>query len=202
MPFWLTVLVYLLFYYCVLLAVGLISDSTGWHATAIIVGNISVNFLIPFLLSLPSVSGHRQGADGGLDRRHRRDRGGRDRVPALLALGLACLPPIAHRGLRVEEHIMSTHDRLHALDAVRAFALLLGVVFHAGFSFIPGMIPGIWAINDNSPSVAISVLLFVVAHLPDVAVLLRRRLLRADAVPAQRRPRLLDEPAQAHPACR
>ena len=55
---------------------------------------------------------------------------------------------------------MSTSDRLHALDAVRAFALLLGVVFHAGFSFIPGLIPGIWAFNDSSPSVAISVLLF------------------------------------------
>ncbi len=37
---------------------------------------------------------------------------------------------------------MSTHDRLHALDAVRAFALLLGVVFHAGFSFLPGLPPG------------------------------------------------------------
>ena len=55
---------------------------------------------------------------------------------------------------------MSGTDRLHALDAVRAFALLLGVVFHAGFSFIPGMIPGIWAIVDSSPSTAISVLLF------------------------------------------
>jgi peptidoglycan/LPS O-acetylase OafA/YrhL len=55
---------------------------------------------------------------------------------------------------------MSTNDRLHALDAVRAFALLLGVVFHAGFSFIPGMIPGIWAINDTSPSETISVVLF------------------------------------------
>jgi peptidoglycan/LPS O-acetylase OafA/YrhL len=55
---------------------------------------------------------------------------------------------------------MSGTDRLHALDAVRAFALLLGVVFHAGFSFIPGMIPGVWAIVDNSPSHAISVLLF------------------------------------------
>jgi ABC-type multidrug transport system ATPase subunit/peptidoglycan/LPS O-acetylase OafA/YrhL len=59
---------------------------------------------------------------------------------------------------------MSTTDRLHGLDAVRAFALLLGVIFHAGFSFIPGMIPGIWAMNDNSPSVAISVLLFT-AHI-------------------------------------
>ena len=55
---------------------------------------------------------------------------------------------------------MSTTDRLHALDAVRGFALLLGVVFHAGFSFLPGMIPGIWAIVDTSPSTAISVLIF------------------------------------------
>ena len=59
---------------------------------------------------------------------------------------------------------MGRNDRLHALDAVRAFALLLGVVFHAGFSFIPGMIPGIWAMVDNSPSVAIGVLLFA-AHI-------------------------------------
>ena len=56
---------------------------------------------------------------------------------------------------------MSSHDRLHALDAVRAFALLLGVIFHAGFSFIPGMIPGLWAIVDNSPSTTLSVALFV-----------------------------------------
>jgi ABC-type multidrug transport system ATPase subunit/peptidoglycan/LPS O-acetylase OafA/YrhL len=55
---------------------------------------------------------------------------------------------------------MDTRNRLHSLDAVRAFALLLGVVFHAGFSFLPGMIPGIWAIVDRSPSTAISALLF------------------------------------------
>ena len=55
---------------------------------------------------------------------------------------------------------MNTQERLHALDAVRAFALLLGIVFHAGFSFIPGMIPGIWAIVDTSPSKAISAVLF------------------------------------------
>ena len=59
---------------------------------------------------------------------------------------------------------MSTSDRLHALDAVRAFALLLGVAFHAGFSFLPGLPPGIWAINDSSPSTAIAVFLFV-AHI-------------------------------------
>jgi ABC-type multidrug transport system ATPase subunit/peptidoglycan/LPS O-acetylase OafA/YrhL len=53
-----------------------------------------------------------------------------------------------------------SQDRLHAFDAVRAFALLMGVVFHAGFSFIPGMIPGIWAMVDRSPSVALSGMLF------------------------------------------
>ena len=43
----------------------------------------------------------------------------------------------------------TTTERLHALDAVRAFALLLGVVFHAGFSFIPGLIPGLWAMTEQ-----------------------------------------------------
>lgn len=62
LPFWITVLAYLLFYYCVLLAVSLVTESTGWHTTAIIVGNVSVNFLIPLLLSLPSVKAHSEGA--------------------------------------------------------------------------------------------------------------------------------------------
>lgn len=47
---------------------------------------------------------------------------------------------------------MKTDERLHALDTVRGFALLLGVAFHATISFIPGMPPGIWAMVDNSPS--------------------------------------------------
>lgn len=55
---------------------------------------------------------------------------------------------------------MSSHDRFHALDAVRGLALLLGVVFHAGFSFLPGMTPGVWAIVDRSPSTTLSVVLF------------------------------------------
>jgi ABC-type multidrug transport system ATPase subunit/peptidoglycan/LPS O-acetylase OafA/YrhL len=49
------------------------------------------------------------------------------------------------------------------MDAVRGFALLVGVAFHAGFSFLPGVIPGIWAINDRSPSTTLAVLLFT-AH--------------------------------------
>jgi hypothetical protein len=62
LPFWITVLVYLLAYYFALLAVGLGSDSAGWHATVITIGNISVNFLIPFLLGLPSVIQHSKSA--------------------------------------------------------------------------------------------------------------------------------------------
>jgi ABC-type multidrug transport system ATPase subunit/peptidoglycan/LPS O-acetylase OafA/YrhL len=46
----------------------------------------------------------------------------------------------------------TSENRLHALDAVRGFALLLGVAFHAALSFMPGWPPGIWAMNDNSPS--------------------------------------------------
>ncbi len=44
--------------------------------------------------------------------------------------------------------------RFHSLDAVRAFALLLGVVFHAAESFQPG-VETYWAIADSSPSVAL-----------------------------------------------
>jgi len=59
---------------------------------------------------------------------------------------------------------MSSQDRLHALDFVRAFALLLGVGFHASLSFVPGMPPGVWAMVDNSPSGALGMLSFV-AHI-------------------------------------
>jgi hypothetical protein len=60
-PFWSAVLGYMFFYYCALLGVSLLTDSTGWHAVAITIGNLSVNFLIPFLLSRPTV---RQTIDG------------------------------------------------------------------------------------------------------------------------------------------
>ena len=61
LPYWLAALGYILFYYCALLAVGLVWDSAGAHTTAIIVGNISFNFFIPFLLRLPSVATHAKG---------------------------------------------------------------------------------------------------------------------------------------------
>jgi len=59
---------------------------------------------------------------------------------------------------------MTQTDRFHALDAVRAFVLLLGVVFHASLSFTPDIPVGLWAIKDSSPSPAIGALGFV-AHI-------------------------------------
>jgi ABC-type multidrug transport system ATPase subunit/peptidoglycan/LPS O-acetylase OafA/YrhL len=55
-------------------------------------------------------------------------------------------------------------QRLHALDAVRGFALLLGVAFHAALSFMPGWPPGIWAMVDTSPSPFLADAAFV-AHI-------------------------------------
>ena len=53
-------------------------------------------------------------------------------------------------------------DRLHALDAVRAFALLIGIAYHACFSFFPGMVPGEYATIDSSPSDALGTFAFIV----------------------------------------
>jgi glucans biosynthesis protein C len=48
---------------------------------------------------------------------------------------------------------MTTDDRLHALDALRAFALFLGIYFHASLSFMPGIEQ--WVVTDTSTSAAI-----------------------------------------------
>jgi len=50
-------------------------------------------------------------------------------------------------------------ERLHGLDAVRGFALLLGVVFHATMSFLPG--PQVWPIKDIHSSAALGAVFFV-----------------------------------------
>jgi peptidoglycan/LPS O-acetylase OafA/YrhL len=52
-------------------------------------------------------------------------------------------------------------ERLHALDAVRAFALLLGIVLHATMSFLPTP-SRIWIIQDTHPSTALGVLSFAI----------------------------------------
>jgi glucan biosynthesis protein C len=45
-------------------------------------------------------------------------------------------------------------ERLHALDAVRAFALILGVFFHATMSFLPGQ--QLWVVADVERSQAMA----------------------------------------------
>jgi glucan biosynthesis protein C len=52
-------------------------------------------------------------------------------------------------------------ERLHALDAVRGFALLLGIVLHATLSFMPVPVR-IWIIQDTHPSLTLAVLFFVI----------------------------------------
>jgi peptidoglycan/LPS O-acetylase OafA/YrhL len=49
-------------------------------------------------------------------------------------------------------------DRLHALDAVRAGALILGVFFHAAMSFLPGQ--QVWIVTDVSRSAGLGVTWF------------------------------------------
>ncbi len=53
-------------------------------------------------------------------------------------------------------------DRLHGLDAVRGYALLLGIVYHATMSYLPG--PQIWPVVDTHRSVLLSGL-FYVSHI-------------------------------------
>lgn len=50
-------------------------------------------------------------------------------------------------------------ERYHALDAVRGFALVLGVFFHATLAYLPG--PQLWVAVDASRSVELSVAFFV-----------------------------------------
>jgi peptidoglycan/LPS O-acetylase OafA/YrhL len=50
-------------------------------------------------------------------------------------------------------------ERLHGLDAVRGYALLLGVLFHATMSFLPG--PAIWMVSDSARSPFLGGVFFV-----------------------------------------
>jgi peptidoglycan/LPS O-acetylase OafA/YrhL len=53
-------------------------------------------------------------------------------------------------------------DRLHALDAVRAGALLLGIVLHGALSFVPLLPDVLWPVHDVSQHWAMAVLAFVI----------------------------------------
>ena len=55
-----------------------------------------------------------------------------------------------------------THLRLHALDAIRTAALLLGICLHTCLSFVPGIGPELWPISDIHKSTTLSVAMFVI----------------------------------------
>jgi hypothetical protein len=55
-----------------------------------------------------------------------------------------------------------TAERLHAIDAVRGFALIAGVMLHATMSFLPGLGAQGWPISDNSPSVTLGLAFYVI----------------------------------------
>jgi peptidoglycan/LPS O-acetylase OafA/YrhL len=57
---------------------------------------------------------------------------------------------------------MTDPDRYHSLDAVRAFALLGGIALHCTIAFLPGMREGNYPISDDSQSVALSGVFFIV----------------------------------------
>ncbi|WP_445218018.1 acyltransferase family protein [Bradyrhizobium sp. Pa8] len=52
-------------------------------------------------------------------------------------------------------------ERLHALDALRGGALLLGIVLHAAMSFVPAT-PRFWFIQDTHPSLLLGLLTFTI----------------------------------------
>lgn len=49
--------VHCLFYFCVFLAVALVTDSQGWMTTVVVCGNVSISFVIPYLINLTSIRG-------------------------------------------------------------------------------------------------------------------------------------------------
>ncbi len=60
-PFWVTMSFYVFTYYCVLLAVGLLSSTPTAGAAVIVLGNIMPSFLIPYLMRLPGAQVNNEG---------------------------------------------------------------------------------------------------------------------------------------------
>lgn len=57
---------------------------------------------------------------------------------------------------------METEQRFHGLDAVRAFALLGGIVLHGTMSFLPDLQSMQWPLADRSPSLTLEVVFYVI----------------------------------------
>jgi hypothetical protein len=56
-PLFVATSVHCFLYFCVFLAVALVTDSQGWITTVIVCGNVSLSFVIPGLINLTSLSG-------------------------------------------------------------------------------------------------------------------------------------------------
>lgn len=54
-PLFVATSVHCLFYFCVLLAFALVTDSQGWTTTVIVCGNVSISFVIPGLINLSGI---------------------------------------------------------------------------------------------------------------------------------------------------
>jgi peptidoglycan/LPS O-acetylase OafA/YrhL len=52
------------------------------------------------------------------------------------------------------------HERVHGLDALRAFALLLGILLHSTMPYV--LPPGMWAIGTTQPSMVLGLVAFYV----------------------------------------
>jgi len=56
-PLTVVVSIHCLVYFCVFLALALVTDSQGWMTTVIVCGNVSISFVIPYLINLTSMKG-------------------------------------------------------------------------------------------------------------------------------------------------
>ncbi|MDF1809437.1 MAG: acyltransferase family protein [Phycisphaerales bacterium] len=54
------------------------------------------------------------------------------------------------------------HQRLHALDALRAIAMMLGVWLHAAIPYVDGVPPFFWAASDPDKSAAIGISMTII----------------------------------------
>ena len=54
-PLFVATSVHCFLYFCVLLAVALVTDSQGWITTVIVCGNVSISFVIPGLINMSSI---------------------------------------------------------------------------------------------------------------------------------------------------
>jgi hypothetical protein len=60
-PVALAVLCYVVFYFSVLLVTAILTDAPGWHSSIIVLGNVTINFVIAGLLNDPLVASTSRG---------------------------------------------------------------------------------------------------------------------------------------------